>query len=171
MKTEHVNLISKFIDKKISMAIIMLVQASSSADLAFREFLALQENTHIDPQTKVMNGLAYARFFSEACGWYALAVARLRHDGSKEMKELLTRNLKHTKSLRELRVAVNHLYNEELIDAYRNDNYKIGKHQEKLAFNFSFMPNGPGFRIGTLEISMVSQLASMQKIESELSTL
>jgi MinD superfamily P-loop ATPase len=165
---DHLSLISKFVDKKSLMAIVMFTQSVIAAEEAFIQFESIRNNKTIPAPTKAMRSLAYARYFCEACGWCALALRRLRHDDEKHFSGVLLDNKKHIDSLYNVRIEVNHKYNEELIDAYVNSNYDNQRHQKNLAFNYSIAPEGVGFRIGTLEISMVSQLASMKKIETDL---
>lgn len=168
MKANHEILISKYIDKKTYMAVILFVQAVSAAEQAFFDFEQNKESKDIDSGTKILKALAYARFFSEACGWVSLAMKRLRQDDEKYFSAFLEKNKRYIDNLYQLRIEVNHKYNEDLADAYRNSNYSPQRHQESLAFNFSIVPDGPGFRIGTQEINMVSQLAVIQKLETAL---
>ena len=143
----------------------------TAAELAFQDFSRLSNNESVDPPTKAVQMLAYARFFCESCGWCALAIRKLRHEKTTDINKFLSGNKRHIDNLYELRKAVNHHYNEDLADEYRTGNYKAGRHQEKLAFIFSYNPELMSFRIGTLEISMISQLASMAKLENELLAL
>lgn len=168
MNPDHARLMSKFIDRKCALTIVMLVQAMTAAELAFTQYTTMYENKKADPFAKAMQMLAYARFFSEACGWCALAIRRLRDERTPEIKAFLENNIRHTDNLYNLRNAVNHHYNEDVSDEYRKNNYKKGRHQANLAFNFSSCPDGISFRIGTIEINMISQLASMKKLENEL---
>lgn len=154
---------SKFINKKCALAIVMFVQAMTAAELAFTQYADLYSDKKADPATKAMQMLSYARFFSEACGWCALAIRRLRYEGVPEIKTFLEENKRHIDNLYAIRRSVNHHYNDDLADEYRTGNYKTGRHQEKLAFIFSCNPDGVSFKIGTIEISMISQLASMKK--------
>lgn len=161
-------LLSKYANKKSFLAVTMFVQAAVAARLAFQRYGQSYEQLKSDPPTMVMNLLADARFFCEACGWSALAIRRLRYEQAPEIKKYLQQNLKHIDNLYEVRKSVNHHYNEDLADEYRTGNYKKGRHQEKLAFYFSPNDDGISFRIGTIEINMISQLASIQKLEEEL---
>lgn len=164
----HSLLMSKFISKKCALAIVMFVQAMTAAELAFTNYANLHDDKKANLPAKAMQMLAYARFFSEACGWCALAIRRLRHEGTPEIRAFLEQNKRHIDNLYEIRKSVNHHYNEDLADEYRTGNYKKGRHQEKLAFTFSCNSDGISFRIGTIEINMISQLASMKKLEDDL---
>lgn len=46
--------------------------------------------------------------------------------------------------------------------------YKEGVHQQNFAFYFSPNDDGISFRIGTLELNIISQLASIQKLKQDL---
>lgn len=168
MVNNHTELIEKFISTKSSLAIVMLVQAMISAEVAFNNYSAAYSRKNNNSVTVTMELLAHARFFSEACGWFALSSRKLRHENIKGMQNLLTENQQHINNLYSLRNSVNHHYNEDLADEYRTGNYTSGRHQENLAFIFIANLDGISFKIGTIEINMISQLASMNKIENEL---
>ncbi|HSX28925.1 MAG TPA: hypothetical protein VLE73_00030 [Candidatus Saccharimonadales bacterium] len=168
MNFDETMLLSKYGSKKSLLAVTMLIQAAVAARLAFSRYGQSHERLKDNPPTMVMYLLADARFFCEACGWVALAVRRLRHEQTPEIANYLQQNARHIDSLYELRKSVNHHYNEDLADEYRTGNYKRGRHQEKLAFYFSPQDDGITFRIGTIEVNMISQLASIQKLEGDL---
>ena len=168
MDANDVTLISKYVNQKSFMAVMMFVQASSAANIAFSRYSNSYSNLKSNPPAMVVQLLVDARFFSEACGWCALAIRRLRFEDKLKIKEYLTKNEKLINSLYNVRTLVNHTYNEDLAESYRKNNYKEGTNQKGLAFNFSPNSDGVSFRIGTLEVNMISQLASIQKLKLEL---
>ncbi|HSX16116.1 MAG TPA: hypothetical protein VLF40_04965 [Candidatus Saccharimonadales bacterium] len=145
-----------------------LVQAMTAAEVSSTAFINTGQKLKTDPPGAVMELLAHARFFSESCGWFALAARRLRHDTTDGIGQLLTDNKQLIDNLYGVRVAVNHHYNEDLADEYRKNNYTPGRHLDKFAFKFRPKLDDMSFQIGTLEVSIAAQLAAMQKIEKAL---
>ena len=169
MNPQNALLISKYASSKCLLAITMLVQAKAAADVSSTAFM----NTDLkaNPPQAVMELLAHARFFSETCGWFALSVRRLRHEKVEGMTELLAKRKKMIDTLYDLRIAVNHHYNEDLAEEYRKDKFTPGRHQDKLAFVFIPNPEEMSFKIGTIDVSIVAHLAMMDIIIKELSEL